>query len=490
VQEAERPKFALREVGATVAVLAVLLLIMINRYGPHRDELYFVSAGQRLAWGYPDQPVFTPLLARLATELAPHNLFALRLPSLIATALLVVCGAAFAQLFGGGRSAQLLTASTVAASVITITLGHRLSTATFDTLAWAAVLLVVGYALQDDRPELWLLAGLLAGIGLNNKTAVAVLLFAILIGVLLVSSTRGQLRTAYPWLGGLIALVLWLPNLIWQFRNSWPVLALGADIAEEYGGLTGRLGLVGQALAMFSPLIAIVWLYGLVKLFRDPAWAKLRPIAVAFLVSTAVFLIAAGKGYYLAGAAVPLVAAGCTALAVRWSTRRLIATGVVLALSAVIAWPAFVPVLPTRTYAGSFYPALDSDQLETIGWPEYADSVRATLDSLPVDQRATAVVFTQNYGEAGALEWYDFPRPVFSGHNAFAAWGPPPEGAEPVIVVGLEDPSASFTGCRAAAVINNNAGADNEERGRQIWICAAPQGGWTEQWARLAHLDA
>ena len=152
MQEAERPKFALREVGATVAVLAVLLLIMINRYGPHRDELYFVSAGQRLAWGYPDQPVFTPLLARLATELAPHNLFALRLPSLIATALLVVCGAAFAQLFGGGRSAQLLTASTVAASVITITLGHRLSTATFDTLAWAAVLLVVGYALQDDRP--------------------------------------------------------------------------------------------------------------------------------------------------------------------------------------------------------------------------------------------------------------------------------------------------------------------------------------------------
>jgi 4-amino-4-deoxy-L-arabinose transferase-like glycosyltransferase len=490
VQEAERPKFALREVGAVVVLFAVLLLIMINRYGPHRDELYFVSAGQRLAWGYPDQPVFTPLLARLATELAPHNLFLLRLPSLIATALLVACAAAFARLFGGGRSAQLLTASTVAASVITMTLGHRLSTATFDTLAWTAVLLVVGYALQDDRPQLWLPAGLLAGIGLNNKTAVAVLLFAILIGVLLVSSTRRQLRTVYPWLGGLIAFILWLPNLIWQFRNGWPVLALGADIAEEYGGLTGRLGLVGQALAMFSPLIAIVWLYGLVKLFRDPAWAKLRPIAVAFLVSTAVFLLAAGKGYYLAGAAVPLVAAGCTGLAARWSTRRLVAAGIVLALSAAIAWPAFVPVLPARTYAASFYPALDSDQLETIGWPEYADSVRVTLDSLPVDQRATAVVFTQNYGEAGALEWYGFPRPVFSGHNAFAAWGPPPEGADPVIVVGFENPSASFTDCRAAAVINNNVAADNEERGRQIWVCAAPQGGWAEQWARLAHLDA
>jgi hypothetical protein len=490
MEQAVRPRFAAREIAAVGAGLAVVLLIMINRYGPHRDELYFVSAGQRLAWGYPDQPLFTPLLARLATELAPHNLLALRLSSLLAMILLVVCAAEFARLLGGGRAAQVLTASTVAASVITVTVGHRLSTATFDTLAWAAVLLVIGHALSDDRPQLWLLAGLLAGLGLNNKTAVAVLIFAIFIGVVIFPDTRVQLRTAYPWLGGLIALVLWVPNLLWQVKNGWPVLSLSADIADEYGGITGRLALFGQALAMFSPVIAIVWLYGLVELFRHPTWAKLRPIGVVFLVATAVFVITAGKGYYLAGAIVPLVAAGCTALAARWSVRRLIAIGVVLALSALVAWPAFVPVLPVRTYATSVYPALDSDQLETIGWPEFVDSVRATLDSLPADQRATAVIFTRNYGEAGALERYGLDRPVFSGHNAFAAWGPPPEGATPVIVIGLPDPTTSFSDCRAAAVINNDAGADNEERGRQIWVCAGPQGGWVQQWIRLAHLDA
>jgi len=431
MQRAERPRFAVWEIGAVVAVLAVFLLIMVNRYGPHRDELYFVSAGQRLAWGYPDQPLFTPLLARLATELAPHNLLALRLPSLIAAVLLVICAAAFARLLDGGRAAQLLTASTVAASVITVTLGHRLSTATFDTLAWTAVLLVVGHALRDDRPRLWLLAGLLAGLGLNNKTAVVVLLFAIFLGVLLVPVCRTQLRTAYPWLGGLIAILLGIPNLVWQVNNGWPVLALGADIAEEYG-----------------------------------------------------------KGYYLAGAIVPLVAAGCTALAARWSARRLVIAGVVLAVSAAVAWPAFVPVLPVRTYAASFYPALDSDQLETIGWREFAGSVRATVDSLPAEQQATAVVFTRNYGEAGALEWYGLGRPVFSGHNAFGAWGPPPEGARPVIVIGLADPATSFTDCRVAAMINNAGDADNEERGRPIWVCSAPQGGWAEQWPRLVHLDA
>jgi Dolichyl-phosphate-mannose-protein mannosyltransferase len=490
VQQAERSRFAVWEVGAAAAVLVILLLIMVNQYGPHRDELYFVSAGQRLAWGYPDQPLLTPLLARFATELAPHNLLVLRLPSLIAMAALVFGAAAFGRLLGGCRAAQVLTASTVAASVITLALGHRLSTATFDMLLWTAVLLVVGYALRDDRPRLWLVAGLLAGLGLNNKTAVVVLVFGVLLGVLLVPSCRGQLRTAYPWLGGLIATALWLPNLVWQFRNGWPALALGADIADEFGGLAGRLDLLAQALAMFSPLIAVVWIYGLVQLFRDPDWVRLRPIGIAFLVAAAVFLVTAGKGYYLAGAIVPLVAAGCTALAKRWSARRLIAAGVVLAVSAAVAWPAFVPVLPVRTYAASFYPALDSDQLETIGWPEYVASVRATLDSLPAGQRATAVVFTRNYGEAGALEWYGLQRPVFSGHNAFAAWGPPPEGAVPVIVIGLNDPDANFTDCRAATVIDNAADADNEERGRQIWVCAAPQGDWAQQWPRLAHLDA
>jgi hypothetical protein len=490
MQRAERPRFAVWEIGAVVAALAILLLIMINGYGPHRDELYFVSAGQRLAWGYPDQPIFAPLMARIATELAPQNLLVLRLPSLLAMALLVVCAALFARLLDGGRAAQLLTASTVAASVVVMTLGHRLSTATFDTLAWTAVLLVVGYALRDDRPRLWLLAGVLAGMGLNNKTAVVVLLFALLLGVLLVPGCRSQLRTPYPWLGGLIAMLLWLPNLVWQMRNGWPVLALGADISEEFGGVAGRLGLLGQALAMFSPVIAIVWIYGLVQLFREPAWAKLRPIGVAFLVSTVVFLVAGGKGYYLAGAIVPLVAAGCTALAARWPGRRLIAAGVVLAVSAAVAWPAFVPVLPVRAYASSFYPALDSDQLETIGWPEFADTVRTTVESLPADERTAAVVFTRNYGEAGALEWYGLGQPVFSGHNAFGDWGPPPEGARPVIVIGLADPGANFADCRITAMLNNNAAADNEERGRPIWICSDPHGGWAAQWTRLVHLDA
>jgi 4-amino-4-deoxy-L-arabinose transferase-like glycosyltransferase len=479
-----------REVLLVAALLGVALLLMAGRYGPHRDELYFASAGQRLAWGDPDQPMLTPFLARIAATLHPHDLVLLRVPSLLAMCGLVVLSAAFARLLGGGRGAQLLTAVVVAASAVVAGLGHRLSTATFDTLTWTALLLVVAHACVDHRPRLWLLAGLVAGVGLENKHGVAFLLFGLLVGVAAVPQTRRQLRTAYPWLGGLLALVLWVPNLVWQATHGWPVLVLSGQISDENGGIGGRIGFVAQALLMFSPVIAVVWVFGLVQLLRRRDWVLVRPVAVAFLTVAVVFLVVGGKGYYVAGAVPPLTAAGCTALAQRWSARALVACGAVLALSGLFAWQALVPVLPAHTYAASFYTGIDEDQLETIGWPAEVADVRRALDGLPPAERARAVVFTLNYGEAGAMEWYGVGRPVYSGHNGWGDWGPPPAGARPVVVVDDTAPTADFRGCRRTATVRNAAGADNEENGHGVWVCAGPRGSWAARWPRLVHLDA
>jgi len=288
----------------------------------------------------------------------------------------------------------------------------------------------------------------------------------------------------------MLALLMWLPNLVWQAADGWPVLELGADIAGEYGGVLGRIGLVGQALVMFSPVVAVVWVYGLVRLLRDERWVLLRPVAVAFLAITGVFLVSGGKGYYLAGAIPPLIAAGCTLLAERWAPRRLVAAGAVLALSGMVAWPALVPVLPVRTYAASPYTAIDQDQLETIGWPELHRTVVEAVRRIPEGQRDAAVVFTGNYGEAGALEWYGVGAPVYSGHNGWRDWGPPPDLAGPVVVVGVRDVSVAFRACFEAGRVRNAAGADNEESGARVWICDGPLPSWSQAWPRLTHLDA
>ena len=202
---------------------------------------------------------------------------------------------------------------------------------------------------------------------------------------------------------------------------------------------------------------------------------------------TLAYLVTGGKGYYLAGAIVPLVAAGCTWVARSRSARRLVGVGAVLALSAAVAWPGLVPVLarvrrtPTRSTA-----SISDDQPETIGWPEYADQVRAVVADLPDG----AVVFTGNYGEAGAFEWYGVGAPVYSGHNGWRNWGPPPDGTGPVVVVLYRDPAVDFTGCERAATLHNDVGIDNEEEGHGVWVCDGPIGSWSARWDELSHYDA
>ena len=208
---------------------------------------------------------------------------------------------------------------------------------------------------------------------------------------------------------------------------------------------------------------------------------------MVFLVVTLVFLVTGGKGYYLAGAIVPLVAAGCTWVARSRSHRAGWSRSAPCSRSRPRSpGPALVPVLPVSTYADSFFRALDADQPETIGWPEYADQVRAVVADLPDG----AVVFTGNYGEAGAFEWYGVGAPVYSGHNGWRNWGPPPDGAGPVVVVLYRDPSVDFTGCERAATLHNDVGIDNEEEGHGVWVCDGPVGSWSQRWDELSHYDA
>jgi hypothetical protein len=478
-----------RGVLVVVAVQAVALVVMAPFYGPHRDELYFAAAGKRLAWGYPDQPWLTPFLARISTEVAPYELVALRFWPLLAMVGVTLLAARMARLLGGGTTARTLAAAATAFGGVTMANGHRLSTASIDTLVWAAVLVLVADALLTDRPRLWLVAGLVAGLGLENKSGVVVLIAAVLIAAATAPVGRRHLATVWPWAGGVVAAAIWLPNLLWQARHGWPQLTLAEDIQAEYGGLGGRVDLVLQALLMYSPVLAVVWIGGIVALLRRPSWREARPVALVFLLSLGAFLVVGGKGYYLAGAIVPLLAAGFVVFCEAWPGRRGAVVGTLLALSPVVAWPALVPVLPVSTYADGPWQLIDEDQAETVGWPSYVAQVRAVLADLPPEERASAVVLTTNYGEAGALEWYGLDVPVYSGHNGYAGWGPPPDGAAPVIAVG-DGAAAHLTGCTVADRVVDRVGVDNEETGVGIWVCDGSDGAWSEIWPDVERLAA
>jgi 4-amino-4-deoxy-L-arabinose transferase-like glycosyltransferase len=477
-----------RGVYLVAGAVTVVLLALAGRYGPHRDELYFVAAGHHLQWGYPDQPLLTPLVARIADQIAPGSLLALRFVPAVIIGVVVLLNAGLARELGGSRAAQLLTAITVAIGGGLLAVGHLLSTATLDLLAWTVLIRLVVWVLHRDHPRGWLLVGLAAGVGLENKSLVAFLVAALLVGILATGSLRHHFRSPWAYAGAAVAVLIWLPDLWWQAAHGWPQFDLAADIRDEYGTVGGLAQLLGLQVIMLSPLGAILVGVGLVGLWRRPEWRYARPLAIAYPILILFFVLTGGKAYYLLGLLGPLAAAGAVVIAQNWSSRRVTLFTVALGLTALFPVPALLPVLPLHTYASSFYPALNEDDLETIGWPQLVAQVRAVAATLPPEQQRTAVVVASNYGEAGALQWYGGTPPVYSGHNGFGDWGPPTSSG-PVLYVGELAPAADvLTGCQRAATLHT--GVDNEEDGHGVWICTGPAGSWQSAWKRLSHLSA
>ena len=211
-----------------------------------------------------------------------------------------------------------------------------------------------------------------------------------------------------------------------------------------------------------------------------------KPLAWAFLVLVVVFLVTGGKAYYAAGAVPVLLAAGACGLEARWDRRGMVVAGTVLALSAAVAWPAALPLLPERVFGASFYPDINDDQAEMIGWPALVGTVTDV-----VDESGARLVVTASYGVAGALEWYGSEVPVFSGHNGYADWGPPSdELVGPVVLVGYEQAPGWAVGCRVVAHVDNGFDVDNEEQGGPVQVCDGPRGSWSDVWDEVSHLSA
>lgn len=471
-------------VVAVAGLVTLVLVLFSGGYGYHRDELYFIAAGKHLDWAYADQGPVTPLLARAMTELAPDSLTVLRLPSALAAGLMVLVTGLLARELGGSRRAGVLAAATAGLAVVILFDGHLLNTSTYDLLVWTVAVWLVVKAVRGDE-RLWLLAGLVLGLGLLNKPLPAFLAVALLAG-LLIAGPRSLLRSPYVWGGAVIAAALFAPFVIWQAAHGWPQLEVSASIAA--GGSTSSQpwwAVIPFQFLLVSPVLAPIWITGLVRLFRTPELRDLRFLGWTWVLLAAVFMATSGKPYYLAGLLPMLIAAGCVPIP-EWLTRgrsglRKLALGFALASSAVIDPIIALPVLPVAS--ADIIIAMNPDVGETVGWAEFVTTV-ATV------HEPGAVIFTRNYGQAGAIDRYGpehgLPQ-AYSGHNAYHIWGPPPDSSAPVIVIGetVAQASEHFDGCTQRAKVSNPAGVKNGEYGTPVLLCEAPRRPWSALWPEL-----
>ena len=500
--------------GATAIVLYIAAasflahLLTAGRYGYFRDELYYLACARHLAFGYVDQPPMIALAAWLTVHTLGTSLLALHFLPALAGAATIWLTAMIARELGGGRFAQGLAALSVAISVAFAINAHLLTMNVFEPLIWMGCAWVLIRIIKTGNQKLWLWFGVLAGLGMENKYSMGIFAFGVVAGLLL-TRKRKFLLSPWIWLGGAIALAIFLPNLIWNIQHHWPFIELMHNIRASGRDIhRGPVAFLGVQILMLSPLNFPIWLAGLLFLFLSRDGRRFRVLAWTFVVVVATVMILKGKDYYPAPAYPMLLAAGAVALERLFRSRQWlkpVAVGLLIAGTAPF-FPMMLPILPLTTYLhyqekiglapvdtekshlASPLPQYYSDDL---GWPELTAAVARVYNSLPPAERAQTAIFCQNYGEAGAIDFfgpkYGLPRAI-SGHQNYFLWGPRQYTGASMIILGdnrarLEQYFRQVT--RAGSFGQPYA----LERGA-IWLCSDPRG-WNLQqiWPRLKKWD-
>ena len=443
-----------RIVVALAALTLALHLYAGRHYGFFVDELYYLACSQHLAWGYVDQAPLIAIVTKTARVLLGDSLGAIRFFPALAGAGQVLLAGMIARELGGGRFAQGLAALCTLLAPGFLALDNLLTMNAFEPLFWMGCAYLVIRIIRTGDDRLWLGFGALAGLGLLNKHSMLIFGFALVAG-LLVTPQRKHLASRWFWAGGGIAFAIFLPNLLWNIQHHFPFLELQENIRRDARNVSlSFAGFWGQEVLSMLPLTAPIWIAGIWSLLFRRDFREFRGLGWAWLIAAALIEVLNPRIYYLFPAFPLLFAAGGVAwerqVSRAWIRAAYVAAMVVMA--ALIA-PTVIPVLPPETYiryAEATHlqqPRVENHELgplpqlfaDQFGWEEMTALVARAYWALPPDVRSRTGIFGQNYGQAGAIDFfgpkYGLPRAI-SGHQNYFLWGPRGYTGESLIVMG------------------------------------------------------
>ena len=420
-------------------------LVVSGNYGFFRDELYYIDAGKHLAFGYVEFPPFIALLAASIHTVIGNSLVAYHLFPALAGAVLVLLTGLIARELGGGRFAQCLAALASLSVLTFLAIDSIFSMDSFDELWWVLMAYILIRLIKRDRPRLWLLFGLVAGIGLMTKITMLMFGFAI-VAALLLTPQRKYLLNKWAWAGGAIAFAFLVPYVLWNAANGWPTLEFWSTYTGGHANPASALGFLYQQILTMNPLTLPLWLAGLYYYFFTQAGKPYRTLGWAYVILYVLFTVTRAKLYFLAPAYPMLFAAGSVMIVRIMSKPRLgwlkPAYISLLLLVALLLSPTVMPILPPSLYGRATAiiggnagikvedrttGALPQQLADRFGWDTMTATVVRVYHSLPQDEQAQACIFTENYGEAGAIDFYGsqyhLPQAI-SGHNTYYLWGP------------------------------------------------------------------
>jgi 4-amino-4-deoxy-L-arabinose transferase-like glycosyltransferase len=497
--------------AALTSDLAILLWLALGRivlhmltngqYGFHRDELAMLDDARRLAWGYVAYPPLTPFVTRIAFDLFGPSLPGLRLPSVLAQAVIMVLAGLTARALGGRRAAQMLAAVAVAAAPLSLVQATMFQYVSFDYLWWVLTAYLVIRLLKSDDPRWWLGIGVTVGLGLMTKYTMAYLVAGLVVGVLLTRARR-YLRTPWPWAAAGIALLLVLPNLVWQAQHDFISLTFLTSIHARDIAIGRTAGfLTDQLIAPANPFTIPLWIAGLYFYLLAPAGRRYRALGWMWVIPFGLFLVTQGRGYYLAPAYPMLLAAGSVLwedwvarLSSGWSRVVRWGTWIAVVAGGVTVGAMLLPIAPINSGWWNISSSMNENLAEEIGWPDLVQTVAGIYNELPEAERAHAGILAANYGEAGAIDLYGpaygLP-PAISVVNSYwlRGYGDPPP--ETLVLVGVPEDivQTAFRDCEPAGRVTNPYGVPNEESTGYpvIYVCHGLRQPWPDFWAQMRY---
>ncbi len=500
--------------GLAAVYFGLLWLPSFGReYGYFIDELYYLACAAHPAFGYVDHPPLSVIVLRAVRAIGGDALPVLRLLPALAGAATVFLIGRMAYRLGARPFGQAVAAGAFMVGAISQVMFSFYSMNALDLLLWTATCFVLVEIERRNRPQLWLVVGVLAGLALQNKHTFVLLALGLGVGLVL-SPARRHLAGRWLWLGAAIAAILLTPNLIWQAVHGWPSLEFyrNADLLKNVP--TPPLEILAQQILFANPAAAPVWIAGLAFFLGTDRGRPFRHLGCLFVALLVLMLVGQKSRPDRIAGAYPVLLAGGGVLIGEWVLRerlrwiRWALPAALIALGAALA-PVALPLLPPATAAAyasalGIVPQIEQGEgkrtelpqwlADRLGWEQLVDDVAFAAGTLAPAERARAVILAPAYGQAGALDLFGPRRglpPVYAGQNSYFHWGPPPDTADVVIIVGPYDEDfVDAVFAEAEVVVTHDCGLCMPWRDdARIWVARRPRARWSEFWPRLRHYE-
>ncbi len=424
-------------------LLIFLPSLLNSSYGVFVDEFYYLECSNRLDYGYVDHPPFSVFFLSLFS-LFKSNIFVLRfIPPFLGAASVFLIGSLVKKLGGNKIGILLASIGFMSAPVFQVLFGFY-SMNSFETLFILILFLLLVELKNSQNDRIWIFIGMIVGILFMNKHTSILYSVSLLVPVFAMNFKR-NVRSIWFWVGLVFSIVIVFPNLYWQWKNHFVSIEF-YKLATIYKNIHTVFykSLLNQILSQ-NPATFPLWLAGFYALWKNSVQ---RHFFYSLLFLFLLFIFSGSSRPDRIASIYPILFAfGSLALYEKW--KKILLS--IIFLFGLVLLPITVPILPPEKLAVyskflGVVPEIEKGKqsplpqwfADRIGWEEFAKNMFFIIEKLSGYDKENLAIYTNYYGEAGALKYFGAKNSIISGHNQYYLWGAP-EKIESLIVFGEEN---------------------------------------------------